>query len=61
MFPLSSESGSSLENGDTNHTASLEGMPQLCGFVLWDSCVSLGDCGRFWRLNDSGPESAHGV
>lgn len=33
LLPFFSESGSSLETGDTNHTASLEGLPQLCGFV----------------------------
>ena len=48
--PLSSESGSSLENRYTNNTASLEGSAQHCGFVWWGSCVPLG--GRFWRLSN---------
>lgn len=52
LFLFSSENECCLsENRDTNHTASLEGLPQLCGFVLWGSCVSPGGCGRFGRLS----------
>ena len=57
MFLSPSESGSSLENDESNHTVSLEGLPQLCGFVLWSSRISFGAGGRFWRRSDSGSES----
>lgn len=55
--PVSSECGSSLENEESNHTISPEGLLQLCGFVPWGSCVSFSGGGRFWRLSDSGSES----
>lgn len=55
--PVSSESGSSLENEESNHTVSPEGLPRLCGFVPWGSRVSFGGGGRVWRLSDSGSES----
>lgn len=55
---LSSESGSSLENGYTNHTASLEGLPSLvvlfCRALVSHLVVVVGFRGC---LNDSGPES----